>query len=90
MDGKILADQPLIPPAQDVLQPRNCVIDRAMQAREFMKLDVMVLSILLYALLGKLADMIARGLETRGRVRGRNPCCDLHQWPGGLMTFSTG
>ena len=37
----------------------------AMQAREFMMLDVVVLSILLYALLGKLADMITRALERR-------------------------
>jgi sulfonate transport system permease protein len=35
----------------------------AMNAREFMQLDVVVLSILLYALLGKLADSIARLLE---------------------------
>jgi len=35
----------------------------AMNAREFMRTDVVVLSILLYALLGKLADSIARGLE---------------------------
>ncbi len=35
----------------------------AMQAREFLQVDVVVLSILLYALLGKLADVIARGLE---------------------------
>lgn len=35
----------------------------AMNAREFMQLDVVVLSILLYALLGKLADSIARALE---------------------------
>ena len=35
----------------------------AMNAREFMRTDVVVLSILLYALLGKLADTIARGLE---------------------------
>jgi sulfonate transport system permease protein len=35
----------------------------AMNAREFMQLDVVVLSILLYALLGKLADSIARFLE---------------------------
>ena len=35
----------------------------AMSAREFMQLDVVVLSILLYALLGKLADVIARLLE---------------------------
>jgi sulfonate transport system permease protein len=35
----------------------------AMSAREFMQIDVVVLSILLYALLGKLADSIARLLE---------------------------
>ncbi len=35
----------------------------AMNAREFMQTDVVVLSILIYALLGKLADIIARSLE---------------------------
>jgi sulfonate transport system permease protein len=35
----------------------------AMQAREFLLVDVVVLSILIYALLGKLADSIARVLE---------------------------
>jgi sulfonate transport system permease protein len=35
----------------------------AMQAREFLMLDVVVLSILIYALLGKAADSIARILE---------------------------
>jgi sulfonate transport system permease protein len=35
----------------------------AMNAREFMRTDVVVLSIVLYALLGKLADGLARGLE---------------------------
>lgn len=35
----------------------------AMNAREFMQTDVVVLSILLYALFGKLADFIARALE---------------------------
>jgi sulfonate transport system permease protein len=35
----------------------------AMQAREFMQTDVVVLSILIYALLGKLADVVARFLE---------------------------
>jgi sulfonate transport system permease protein len=35
----------------------------AMQAREFMQIDVVVLSILIYALLGKLADSAARMLE---------------------------
>ena len=37
----------------------------AMQAREFMQVDVVVLAILIYALLGKLADAAARGLERR-------------------------
>jgi sulfonate transport system permease protein len=35
----------------------------AMQAREFMQIDVVVLSILIYALLGKLADSTSRALE---------------------------
>lgn len=35
----------------------------AMNAREFMLVDVVVLSILIYALLGKLADSIAKRLE---------------------------
>lgn len=35
----------------------------AMNAREFMQTDVVVLSILLYALLGKLADSVVRSLE---------------------------
>ena len=35
----------------------------AMEAREFMLIDVVVLAILIYALLGKLADSLARGLE---------------------------
>lgn len=35
----------------------------AMNAREFMQTDVVVLSILLYAILGKFADSIVRVLE---------------------------
>lgn len=35
----------------------------AMQAREFLQIDVIVLSILIYALLGKLADSLARAME---------------------------
>ena len=35
----------------------------AMQAREFMLVDVVVLAILIYALLGKLADSLTRALE---------------------------
>jgi sulfonate transport system permease protein len=34
-----------------------------MNAREFLQTDVVVLGILLYALLGKLADMAARAIE---------------------------
>ena len=37
----------------------------AMNAREFMQTDVVVMSILLYALLGKAADVAARALEAR-------------------------
>jgi sulfonate transport system permease protein len=37
----------------------------AMQARDFMQVDVVVLAILIYAGLGKLADAIARTLERR-------------------------
>lgn len=37
----------------------------AMQAREFMQLDVVVLAILIYALLGKLADVLTRALEAK-------------------------
>jgi sulfonate transport system permease protein len=35
----------------------------AMNAREFMMVDVVVVSILIYAALGKLADSVARWLE---------------------------
>ena len=35
----------------------------AMNAREFMQTDVVLVAILLYSLLGKLADSLARGLE---------------------------
>jgi sulfonate transport system permease protein len=37
----------------------------AMNAREFMQMDVLVLTIVLWALLGKLADVSARALERR-------------------------
>ncbi|WP_026694992.1 aliphatic sulfonate ABC transporter permease SsuC [Peribacillus kribbensis] len=37
----------------------------AMNAREFMQMDVIVLAILLYAFFGKLSDMIAKLLEKR-------------------------
>jgi sulfonate transport system permease protein len=35
----------------------------ATNAREFMQTDVVVLSILIYAMFGKLADVVARALE---------------------------
>ena len=35
----------------------------AMQAREFLQIDVVVLAIAIYALLGKLADVVVRALE---------------------------
>jgi sulfonate transport system permease protein len=34
-----------------------------MNAREFLQTDVVVVGILLYALLGKLADMLAKAIE---------------------------
>lgn len=37
----------------------------AMNAREFMQMDVIVLSILIYALLGKISDMIAKYFENK-------------------------
>lgn len=37
----------------------------AMNAREFMRLDIVVLSIILYALLGKLSDLIAKIAERK-------------------------
>jgi sulfonate transport system permease protein len=37
----------------------------AMEAREFMAIDTVVLAIVIYALLGKLADVITRFLERR-------------------------
>ncbi|PYI53989.1 ABC transporter permease subunit [Paenibacillus flagellatus] len=37
----------------------------AMNAREFMQADIIILSIILYALFGKLADLLAKALERR-------------------------
>ena len=36
-----------------------------MNAREFLQTDIVLVGVLLYALLGKLADLVARGLERR-------------------------
>ncbi|MFC7441150.1 ABC transporter permease subunit [Laceyella putida] len=49
----------------------------AMNAREFMQMDVVVLSILIYALLGKLADTLAKGLE-KACLRWRISRTTLH------------
>src|ERR1700680_2223555 len=48
----------------------------AMQAREFMQIDVVVLSILIYALLGKLADSASRVLERL--TLSRHPAFQKH------------
>jgi sulfonate transport system permease protein len=37
----------------------------AMTAREFMRTDIVLASIVLYALLGKLADVVTRAVERR-------------------------
>ncbi len=37
----------------------------AMNAREYMQMDVIVLSVIIYALLGKLSDSLAKGMEKR-------------------------
>lgn len=47
----------------ETLAARSGIGFMAMNAREFLETDVVVLSILLYALFGKLADSIARSLE---------------------------
>jgi len=47
----------------ETIAARSGIGFMAMNAREFLETDVVVLSILLYALFGKLADSIARALE---------------------------
>jgi sulfonate transport system permease protein len=37
----------------------------AQNAREFMQMDLLVLTVVLWALLGKIADVLARALERR-------------------------
>lgn len=49
----------------ETISSQNGIGYMTMNAREFLQTDVVVLGILLYALLGKLADMFARGLERR-------------------------
>jgi sulfonate transport system permease protein len=47
----------------ETISARSGIGYMTMNAREFMQTDVMVVGILLYALLGKLADLAAKGLE---------------------------
>jgi sulfonate transport system permease protein len=47
----------------ETISSDNGIGAMTMNAREFLQTDVVLIGILLYALLGKLADMIARGLE---------------------------
>src|ERR1700735_884808 len=55
----------------ETISARSGIGYMTMNAREFMQTDVMVVGILLYAILGKLADLLAKGLE-RYWLRG-NP-----------------
>ena len=68
-----------------------------MNAREFMQTDVVVVGVLLYALLGKLADLAARGLEAvllpwQGKGHGtgtarepvRRHAASIARWPKAL------
>lgn len=47
----------------ETISARSGIGYMTMNARDFMQTDVMVVGILLYALLGKLADLLAKGLE---------------------------
>jgi sulfonate transport system permease protein len=47
----------------ETISARSGIGYMTMNAREFMQTDVMVVGILLYALLGKIADLLARGME---------------------------
>jgi len=47
----------------ETISSDNGIGAMTMNAREFLQTDVVVIGILLYALLGKLADLTARGLE---------------------------
>jgi sulfonate transport system permease protein len=47
----------------ETISARSGIGYMTMNAREFMQTDVMVVGILVYALLGKLADLLAKGLE---------------------------
>jgi sulfonate transport system permease protein len=47
----------------ETISARSGIGYMTMNAREFMQTDVMVVGILLYALLGKFADLLAKGME---------------------------
>ena len=47
----------------ETISARSGIGYMSMNARDFMQTDVMVVGILLYALLGKLADLLSKGLE---------------------------
>ena len=47
----------------ETMSARSGIGYMTMNARDFMQTDVMVVGILLYAILGKLADLLAKGLE---------------------------
>jgi sulfonate transport system permease protein len=47
----------------ETISARSGIGYMTMNAREFMQTDVMVVGILLYALLGKIADLLSKGLE---------------------------
>jgi sulfonate transport system permease protein len=47
----------------ETISARSGIGYMTMNAREFMQTDVMVVGILLYAILGKVADLLAKGLE---------------------------
>lgn len=47
----------------DTISAQSGIGYMTMNAREFLQTDVVLVGILLYALLGKLADVLAQGLE---------------------------
>ncbi|WP_059170708.1 aliphatic sulfonate ABC transporter permease SsuC [Bacillus sp. FJAT-27445] len=49
----------------ETISARSGIGYMAMNAREFFQMDVIVLSIVLYALFGKLSDVIARAMENK-------------------------
>ena len=62
----------------ETISPQSGIGYLTMNAREFLQTDVVLVGILLYAALGKLADALAKGLE-RGWLR----------WHPGYQTAAT-